>query len=186
MSSDAVGDARSRCQSRIAAAGEPDGSAAVTVTFGTNWADLPTSNYTIAWEFQVADTSLMDPVMPNTVSGSYTGEGYDNDSGGGGCFIATAAYGSYLDPHVRSLRRFRDETLMNSRAGRALVARYDEVSPSIARYIEQHEALRTVTRCVLTPVVFAIEAPVLAFSVLIGLVFLTLRLIRWARLTRNR
>jgi uncharacterized repeat protein (TIGR01451 family) len=157
-----------------------------TVTFGTNWADLPTSNYTIAWEFQVADTSLMDPVMPNTVSGSYTGEGYDNDSGGAGCFIATAAYGSYLDPHVRSLRRFRDETLMRSRAGRALVARYHEVSPPIARYIEQHDALRTLTRFALTPVVFAIEAPVLAFSVFIGLVFLTLVLRRWARLTRNR
>ena len=157
-----------------------------TVTFGTNWADWPNSKYTIAWEFQVVDTSLIDPVMPNTVSGSYTGEGYDNDSGGGGCFIATATYGSYLDPHVRSLRRFRDETLMRSRAGRALVARYDDVSPLIAQYIAQHEALRMLTRFVLTPVVFAIEAPVLAFSVLIVLVILTSGFRRWAQLTRNR
>ena len=155
------------------------------VTFATNWADWPDSNYTIAWEFQVADTSLMDPVMPNTASGSWTGEGIDNDEGGGGCFIATAAYGSYLDPHVRSLRRYRDETLMRSRLGRALVAWYYDVSPPIAQYIQAHETFRTLTRFALTPVVFAIEAPVPAFSAFIGLLFLTLGLRGRARLTRN-
>ena len=148
------------------------------VTFGTNWSDWPDTDYTIAWEFEVADTSLMDPVMPNTASGSYTGEGYDNDSGGGGCFIATAAYGSHLDPHVRSLRRFRDKTLMRSRPGRALVAWYYHVSPPIAQYIQKHERLRTLTRAVLTPVIFVIEAPVLALSVFIGLWFLTFALRR--------
>jgi hypothetical protein len=94
------------------------------ITFGTNWSDWPDTDYTIAWEFEVTDTSLMDPVLPNKTSCSFTDEGYDNDSGCGGCFIATAAYGSYLDPHVRSLRRFRDETLMRSRLGRTFVAWY--------------------------------------------------------------
>jgi uncharacterized repeat protein (TIGR01451 family) len=155
------------------------------ITFGTNWSDWPDTDYTISWEFEVADASLMDPVMPNTVSGSFTDEGYDNDSGGGGCFIATAAYGSYLDPHVRSLRRFRDETLMHSRLGRAFVAWYYEVSPPVAQCIEKHEALRMLTRIALTPVVFAIEAPVLAFSIFIGLLFLTLGVRRGARFTSN-
>jgi uncharacterized repeat protein (TIGR01451 family) len=157
-----------------------------TITFGTNWSDWPDTDYTIAWEFEVADTSLMDPVMPNTLSGSYTGEGYDNDSGGGGCFIATAAYGSYLDPDVRSLRRFRDETLMRSRPGRALVAWYYDVSPPIAQYIRKHETLRTLTRGALTPVIFAIKMPVLALAVLIGLPFLTFVLRRRVRFTRNQ
>jgi len=156
-----------------------------TVTFGTNWGDWPGSRYTIAWEFEVADTSLLDPVLPNTVSGSYTGEGYDKDSGGGGCFIATAAYGSYLDPHVRSLRRFRDQTLMRSRVGRAFIAWYYEVSPPVAQYIEQHEALRVLTRLALTPVVLAVEAPYLAVSVLAGLLFLIFRLRSSARCARN-
>jgi uncharacterized repeat protein (TIGR01451 family) len=156
------------------------------ITFGTNWSDWPDTDYTIAWEFQVADASLMDPVPPNTASGSFTDEGYDNDSGGGGCFIATAAYGSYLDPHVRSLRRFRDETLMRSRLGRSLVARYYEISPPVAQYIETHETLRTLTRIALTLVVFAIEAPILALSIFIGLLFVTLGLCRRVQLTSNR
>jgi hypothetical protein len=41
------------------------------------------------------------------------------------------------------------------------------------------------TRIALTPVVFAIEAPILAFSVLIGVLFLTLGLRRPARFTSN-
>ncbi len=40
---------------------------------------------------------------------------------GSKCFIATAAYGSRLDPHLESLRVFRDRFMMTNRPGRALV-----------------------------------------------------------------
>ena len=35
----------------------------------------------------------------------------------GGCFIATAAYGSYVAPHVMTLRQFRDVILMKEEWG---------------------------------------------------------------------
>ena len=42
----------------------------------------------------------------------------------------------------------------------------------MAQFIERSEALKTMTRLVLTPVVFAIENPVAALSVLCGLLLL--------------
>jgi hypothetical protein len=153
-----------------------------TITFATNWLAAPDSTYTLSWEFDVIDLALLDPVLPNIAAGNWTGtvEG----AGGGGCFIATAAYGSFLDPHVRSLRRFRDETLMRSQPGRALVSWYYGVSPPIAAYIEHNGYLKTIVRAALTPVVLIIEAPALAFSMLCGLL-LTAFLVRMRKRHAN-
>lgn len=92
----------------------------------------------------------------------------------GGCFIATAAYGSYLDPHVVMLRKFRDEHLLTNAPGRAFVAAYYTVSPPIADFIARHDTAKTIVRIGLMPVIFALEYPitsVLILLVLIGEVF---------------
>ncbi len=77
----------------------------------------------------------------------------------GHCFIATAAYGSYLDPHVAILRDFRDKYLFTSNVGRAFVRCYYRFSPPFARIIGGHQALRLATRLFLTPLVYGMAHP---------------------------
>jgi hypothetical protein len=67
----------------------------------------------------------------------------------GGCFIATAAYGSALASEVVLLSRFRDEVLLPSRLGALFVTVYYQASPPLAALIARVGFLRTVTRSLL-------------------------------------
>ena len=76
-----------------------------------------------------------------------------SDGGGGGCFIATAAFGSMEEPHVRILRAFRDRVLMGSSVGRRLVEEYYTLSPPIAKVIAANAFLKSLVRVLLLPVI---------------------------------
>lgn len=80
----------------------------------------------------------------------------------GGCFIATAAYGSYLDPNVMVLRKFRDRYLLTNRPGKALVYFYYSTSPPIADFISRHGWVKVAVRLFLTPLVYGLKYPVLS------------------------
>ena len=73
------------------------------------------------------------------------------DGGGGGCFIATAAFGSILEPQVKTLRQFRDRFLLTNGPGRLFVRLYYSLSPPIADYIAESDLLRAVVRFLLLP-----------------------------------
>ena len=71
----------------------------------------------------------------------------------GGCFIATAAYGSPLAEHVMVLSAFRDHHLNKSSLGRAFIRFYYRCSPGIARFISHRRGLRKAVRALLMPLV---------------------------------
>ena len=73
------------------------------------------------------------------------------------CFVATAAYGSPLEPRVSALRRFRDRHLMTNAPGRAFVRAYYAVGPYAADGIREHEGLRAASRALLAPIVALAE-----------------------------
>ncbi len=109
--------------------------------------------------------------------------GLDTDfAGPGGCFIATAAYGSVLDPHLDSLRYFRDSYLLTNYPGRAFVAFYYKYSPPLADFIANRDWLRAIVRAVLTPIVYAIEYPGIALLIVIAMVAL---LVTWRQRIRK-
>lgn len=90
-------------------------------------------------------------------------------SGGSGsqCFIATAAYGSYLDPHVVTLRRFRDDVMLTNVLGERMVAFYYRHSPEFAEIIADSEILKSAVRILLTPIIAAIRSPLLMLMALV-------------------
>ena len=101
-----------------------------------------------------------------TVAGSSSG-------GGSGCFIATAAFGSKFEKHVRLLRRFRDLYLMPFNIGRAFVKSYYRYSPPVAEFIIDHDILRAIVRWSLIPLI-GISWMLLHMGVAPTLIFLIL------------
>ena len=53
---------------------------------------------------------------------------------GGGCYVATAVYGSYDCPEVWTLRRFRDFQLEKSWHGRIFIKIYYAISPILVKH----------------------------------------------------
>ena len=77
---------------------------------------------------------LFTPITPETVSFDITvGEAsaqpinpYEEE--GGGCLIATAAYGSEMAPQVQLLREIRDNQLMNTESGKSFMGTFNEIT----------------------------------------------------------
>jgi tetratricopeptide (TPR) repeat protein len=71
----------------------------------------------------------------------------------GGCFIATAAFGTPFSSELNVLREWRDEVLVQKAAGRAFVRAYYACSPVIAKAIEGNRLAKAATRVLLRPLV---------------------------------
>jgi len=69
------------------------------------------------------------------------------------CFIATATYGTTMAEEIEILRQFRDEYLLPSPVGQALVDLYYRISPPIAEFITEHPSLKPIVRAGLLPAV---------------------------------
>lgn len=69
-----------------------------------------------------------------------------------GCFIATAAYGSVLEPKLTVFREFRDTFLIPNKVGNKFVILYYKASPPFAKLLERSRVGKTIARSVLTPI----------------------------------
>ena len=76
---------------------------------------------------------------------------------GGGCFVATAAYGHRMEPDVVALRRFRDHHLVNYRLGRAFIRAYWVVGPALAARVSPDSTQGRAVRAVLSRAVKVLQ-----------------------------
>jgi hypothetical protein len=76
-------------------------------------------------------------------------------SEGGGCLIATAAYGSEMAPQVQFLREIRDGKVMSTQSGTAFMTGFNQFyysfSPAVADYERENPVFKEAVKVTLTP-----------------------------------
>lgn len=103
-------------------------------------------NLVLHWWRPRSQGAAQPPPVPRQGSSGTT-------TSSGGCFVATAVYGSYEHPAVFVLRRYRDECLAGSRAGRTFIRIYYKVGPVLATLVAQCECMKGFCRGILDQVV---------------------------------
>ena len=85
----------------------------------------------------------------------------ESEENGGGCLIATAAYGSELSPQVQLLREIRDNQLLNTEAGTSFMNTFNNVyysfSPTIADMERESPLFKEVVKLGLTPMLSSLS-----------------------------
>ena len=85
------------------------------------------------------DPSYIAPPLPSEepVKINHAASASSNTTSSGGCYVATAVYGSYDCPQVWTLRRYRDYTLAQTWYGRTFIRAYYAISPSLVKWFGQ-------------------------------------------------
>ena len=96
------------------------------------------------------------PVGSDSDEGGYEGTSAQLSEEGGGCLIATAAFGSEMAPQVQFLREIRDNTVMNTQSGTAFMTGFNQFyysfSPYVADYERENPVFKEAVKVTLTPV----------------------------------
>ncbi len=85
------------------------------------------------------------------------------------CPTSRAAEASYLEPHMGSIRHFRDEVIKSGSMGETLVNAYYKAAPDVTAAMDEHQLLVPLFRLAITPVVYSVvypEIPVVALLLL--------------------
>ncbi|KEQ57016.1 Photosystem I assembly protein ycf3 [Marine Group I thaumarchaeote SCGC AAA799-N04] len=87
-------------------------------------------------------------------------------SNGGGCLIATAAYGTELAPQVQFLREIRDNTVLSTTSGASFMTGFNQLyylfSPTIADWQRENPMFQEAVRAFITPMISTLSIMTLA------------------------
>ena len=104
----------------------------------------------------VSSFELLSEVKDTTkTSTEIVNEDITTEENGGGCLIATAAYGSEMAPQVQFLRELRDNTVLQTHSGTSFMTGFNQFyysfSPAVADYERENPVFREAVKLTLTP-----------------------------------
>ena len=102
-------------------------------TSNTNmtWAEIKSNGITAA----TVRSKIIEAIAQQSIQNEPSrAQSTSKSSSSGGCYIATAVYGSYDCPEVWVLRRYRDNRLQKNAFGRLFVKVYYAVSPTLVKW----------------------------------------------------
>jgi len=104
-----------------------------------------------------------EPDEPSCGPGTHLENGLcvPDQTGGGGCLIATAAFGSELAPQVQMLREIRDNTILSTTSGAAFMIGFNQFyysfSPTIADWERENPIFQDAVRIAITPLLTSLS-----------------------------
>ena len=110
--------------------------------FGDKYGDIIVACYKVGVQIHKGlMPNLANKELNRSIINKYVSAIKENDpsysepaESSGGCYIATAVYGSYDCPQVWTLRRYRDYTLAKTWYGRAFIHVYYAISPNLVKW----------------------------------------------------
>jgi len=79
----------------------------------------------------------------------------EGNNEGGGCLIATAAFGSEMSPQIQQLREIRDNVVMQTSSGKSFMTGFNQIyysfSPYVADYERENLVFKEAVKITLTP-----------------------------------
>jgi len=109
-------------------------------------------------EPDVDEEPVMESAQPVCGPGTVLENGVcvvEDKKKGGGCLIATAAFGSEMAPQVQFLREIRDNTVLQTESGTSFMTGFNQFyysfSPVVADYERENPAFREAVKIAITP-----------------------------------
>ena len=109
-------------------------------------------------EPEIDEEPVMESAQPVCGPGTVLKNGVcvvEDKKKGGGCLIATAAFGSEMAPQVQFLREIRDNTVLQTESGTSFMTGFNQFyysfSPVVADYERENPAFKEAVKIAITP-----------------------------------
>lgn len=124
------------------------------------------------WKVGVRQHNILMPNLVNKQGNADVIKGYNDkiskydssyqapltNTSSGGCYVATAVYGSYDCPEVWTLRRYRDDRLAKTWYGRSFIRTYYAISPTLVKWFGNTDWFRNMWKPKLDKMVYNLNS----------------------------